>query len=181
MTVLSFPVAPFLHEWSPSATIPRPTAKMDKLICLGWMFEKQKGGELGTGFLRRTSYEVLNKAHILEMRRLPRNTSKWKKKIHRETEGKMELLEEKRADWGKPQGRWQPWVPLKLPDSLLQQHGHAWWWQAQRERALGQALTVREWKTALFLNHQRNTSKAGVLILHFQTPPCTRARQTGKC
>lgn len=133
MTVLSFPVAPFLHEWSPSATIPRPTAKMDKLICLGWMFEKQKGGELGTGFLRRTSYEVLNKAHILEMRRLPRNTSKWNIKIHRETEGKMELLEEKRADWGKPQGRWQPWVPLKLPDSLLQQHGHAWWWQAQRE------------------------------------------------
>lgn len=48
----------------------------------------------------------------------------------------------------------------------------------ERKRGLGQALTVGEWKTGLFSNHQRNPSKAGALILYFQTPPCITARET---
>lgn len=142
MTVLPFPVAPFLHEWSPSATIPRPTAKMDKLICLGWMFEKQKGGELGTGFLRRTSYEVLNKAHILEMRRLPRNTSKWKKKFTERQKERWSCWRKREQTEASHRGdgsRGCPWNCLTHYCSSTAMHGDG----RLRERE----LSARHWQS----------------------------------
>lgn len=122
----------------------------------GWVVVGNKtDGRLGTTFPIKLGYQTLlvafNKAHTTAQER--------KKKRER-----WSCWRKDRADWDKPQERWRPWVPLKLPDSLLQQYGHAWWWQPQRELS----TRVGEWKTALFLNHQRNASKAGTLILPFQ-------------
>lgn len=81
----------------------------------------------------------LIKQFTWETRRLREKTKQEegckKKTKERERQGDKDgAAKGKESRLRQPQGRWQPWVPLKLPDSLLQQHGHAWWWQAQRER-----------------------------------------------